>query len=511
MDSKERQVLVQDYKQQNIVRTGDKPEMLRSFSQYFTWIFLRRVHIAMLMFTGLVSNYMLRVNLNLAIEFMTKEDSDGPHVEWTVDQKERIKGAFFLGYVVMQVPGGRLAEIFGSKRVFGYSMFLCAILTAITPAISCLHPDISFPAVYTLRVLQGITEGVCYPSLNPLTVRWVPESEKGRFVSFSYLGGTFGAVVTFPLCGIIISLTSWVWVFYITAIFTFVWFVLWIIFLYDFPESDPFITDSEKSLIVSERSFDPDQLTSDRKTPLIPLVSDILMTPAVWVDMMCDFCNQFGLYVLIVEGPPFLRHLLPIGQNADILGYLLSAPQLARAVYGFICGILTDYILRTGRLSRLNMHKVNTALSFLIPAIGMVVMSYLATPELQWVCIAVMIISFSFNGGCVSGYIQNILTLAPNRSGTLYGVTNGFGNLTGFLVPEIKRRIVLDEKSIEQWRWLFIMASSLYGLTTLFFVVLASNTVQMFNRKSYDGVTTFSYFTRSTKTESKTDLEAESP
>jgi len=189
----------------------------------------------------------------------------------------------------------------------------------------------------------------------------------------------------------------------------------------------------------------------------------------------------------------------------------LSAPQLARAVYGFICGILTDFILRTGRLSRLSMHKVNTAISFLIPAIGMVVMSYIATPELQWVCIAVMIISFSFNGGCVSGYIQNILTLAPNRSGTLYGVTNGFGNLTGFLVPEIKRRIVLDEKSIEQWRWLFIMASSLYGLTTLFFVVLASNTVQMFNRKSYDGVSTFSYFTSRTKTESKTDLEAESP
>ena len=34
-----------------------------------------------------------------------------------------------------------------------------------------------------------------------LYFRWSPESEKGTFVSFSYLGGTFGSVITFPLCG----------------------------------------------------------------------------------------------------------------------------------------------------------------------------------------------------------------------------------------------------------------------------------------------------------------------
>ena len=40
--------------------------------------------------------------------------------------------------------------------------------------------------------------------------RWVPESEKGRFVSFAYLGGSFGSVVTFPLCGLITDHLGWV-------------------------------------------------------------------------------------------------------------------------------------------------------------------------------------------------------------------------------------------------------------------------------------------------------------
>lgn len=38
---------------------------LRTFS-------MRRLHVAVLIFLGLVTNYMLRVNINLAIEYMNR-------------------------------------------------------------------------------------------------------------------------------------------------------------------------------------------------------------------------------------------------------------------------------------------------------------------------------------------------------------------------------------------------------------------------------------------------------
>merc|ERR1711970_1672299 len=72
------------------------------------------------------------------------------------------------------------------------------------------------------------------------------------------------------------------------------------------PEDDPFITDSERKLILSERSYDPAQRANDQKTPLLPLVFDILKTPAVWVNMVGDFANNFGSYVLLSESPAFL-------------------------------------------------------------------------------------------------------------------------------------------------------------------------------------------------------------
>ena len=40
---------------------------------------------------------------------MTRKDNGGPYVEWSLEQKENIKGAFFIGYFIMQVIAWLLA------------------------------------------------------------------------------------------------------------------------------------------------------------------------------------------------------------------------------------------------------------------------------------------------------------------------------------------------------------------------------------------------------------------
>merc|ERR550519_3319132 len=128
----------------------------------------------------------------------------------------------------------------------------------------------------------------------------------------------------------------------------------------------------------------------------------------------------------------------------------------------------------------------------------MIVMSFLTSDSTKWICIAVMALTFGFNGGTMAGHIQNIMGLGPNRSGTLYGITNGFGNLSGFLVPEVTKRVVgtcpacLAE--VAGWRWLFLIAAGCFAGFTLYFLLAASPHVQHFNSKDYTGVTTIMYF-----------------
>merc|ERR1719341_877659 len=120
----------------------------------------------------------------------------------------------------------------------GFCTILCAVLGAVIPLISTrLQPSVSFPLMYALRLVQGLLQSPCFPSLNPLTNRWIPESEKGKFVTFTYNGGTVGSIITFPLCGMIVQNSSWVWIFYGSA-------ALWAVFFFDMPEDDPFITVS---------------------------------------------------------------------------------------------------------------------------------------------------------------------------------------------------------------------------------------------------------------------------
>ena len=107
--------------------------------------------VALLAFVGFIFNYMLRVNINLTIVSMvnftqpndtsadvnecnvTSEDeedgkgNDGEFV-WDSVVQSQIIGSFYYGYILTQVPGGRLSEVFGAKRVLGASMAGVAIL-----------------------------------------------------------------------------------------------------------------------------------------------------------------------------------------------------------------------------------------------------------------------------------------------------------------------------------------------------------------------------------------------
>lgn len=110
---------------------------------------------------GFMLNYALRVNFTIAIVVMAKtlknlteggagstgddlgngtalalagvtsttEESviaEDDKFEWDAYQQNLMLGSFFWGYVLTELPGGRLAEVIGGRRVFGYSMLFAS-------------------------------------------------------------------------------------------------------------------------------------------------------------------------------------------------------------------------------------------------------------------------------------------------------------------------------------------------------------------------------------------------
>ena len=133
---------------------------------------------------------MLRVNLTIAIvdmvERSTRNSTDLQKVDisigkfdWNEYEQNIIIGSFFWGYLLTELPGGRLAETFGTRRVFGYSMLAASLITLVTPYAAY----IGYLAVTVLRALLGLMLGVTWPAIHPLAAIWIPPNERSKFLA----------------------------------------------------------------------------------------------------------------------------------------------------------------------------------------------------------------------------------------------------------------------------------------------------------------------------------------
>lgn len=83
------------------------------------------------------------------------DGSEIKYFDWTEQQKQMILGSFFWGYILTELPGGRLAELVGGHRVFGHSMLWASVLTLLTP----FAANLGLTAMVVLRAVLGFMLG----------------------------------------------------------------------------------------------------------------------------------------------------------------------------------------------------------------------------------------------------------------------------------------------------------------------------------------------------------------
>merc|ERR1719341_2426905 len=162
---------------------------------------------------GFANVYAMRVNLSVAIVAMvnntaishnrssdnssscpvvgniTETATDGPF-DWGEREQGWLLGAFFYGYVATQIPGGRMAEKYGGKMLYGVGVLITAVFTLLTP----LAANTS---IY--------------------------------------------ALVSLPISGYLCDIWGWETVFYVFGSLGCVWYVFWWWYVFDNPNTHPHI------------------------------------------------------------------------------------------------------------------------------------------------------------------------------------------------------------------------------------------------------------------------------
>lgn len=123
-----------------------------------------------------------------------------------------IHGSFFWGYLLTELPGGRLAELIGGRRVFGHSMLWASVLTLLTPVAAYWD----YTAVVALRALLGLFLGASWPAIHPMAAVWIKPMDRSKFMA-NMMASALGAAVALPICGFLISYLGWESVFYVTG------------------------------------------------------------------------------------------------------------------------------------------------------------------------------------------------------------------------------------------------------------------------------------------------------
>jgi len=456
-----------------------------------------RYQFTLLAFLGFVFNYALRVNINLVITSMVNQtaldiqqgvydsssnssSSDGPFV-WDSIVTGDVVGMFFAGYMVFQLPGGRLAETKGGKIVLAVAMGGVSVLTLLIPEAAKLSGKEGYPYfLVIIRVMMGLFEGATFPSISGMLAKWAPEQERATMTTFIMAGSQAGTIVGFFLSGLLVDAWGWESVFYIEGGACFVWLLLWILLAADNPSKHPRISKAEREYIVSSL---PD--TSSEVLP-VPWSSIVTSLP-FWAILVSNVGNNWGFHLLMTELPQYLKKIFPVYMDdSTTVGIWSAVPYASMWGCSILFSLISDYLIRTNKLSTAIVRKIMDGISKVVPILCLLTFVLAVNNDNKddtlTLTLSMFTIAVGSMGALYSAWISNPQDISPNFAGTVLGITNCVGSIPGFVAPAIASSIVNDDESnTKKWREVWLIAIGIMSCCSLFFTIFAAGTPQKWN------------------------------
>ncbi|XP_074598644.1 vesicular glutamate transporter 3-like [Brevipalpus obovatus] len=413
---------------------------------------------------------------NGTAEISTSSSNDSPDdhlIHWDPQTRNSIQSAFFFGYIVLQLPAGRIAELVGSRHIFGPAI-LCSSL------LGTLFPLAARSGVFwtkLVRGLQGLCLGVTFPCMHGLLSQWAPITERSLMVTSVFAGGPMGIVVVEILSGYLSGLTwmdGWPLVYYAIGIFGAIWYVFWYIYVYNSPETHPMITKEELREINEGRN----KSNKNKKEPLPWL--KMLGTIEIYAIIVAHTTFAWTMYVTVIQEPNYMSGVL--GVDIEENGLLSSLPHLAFALSSICFGYICDYLRKTGRLSVTKLRKIFNTIGAIGPAICYIIIPHLGHGKVM--VNILFVVAMVLSSSTVTGSSTNHVDLSPTFAGTLMGVSNFFSNIPGVLVSEAHSLMVGESKEIKDWSYLFYLTSLIGLFGGMFYAIFASSKIQPWDPES---------------------------
>jgi Sugar phosphate permease len=314
-----------------------------------------------------------------------------------------ILSSFFLGYAIMQIPGGALADRFGYRRVIIVAVLLWSIFTALTGMAWSLG------SLIAVRFVFGLGEGSFFPSGSKAIASTFPRNQRSRAMSIMLASGAIMGVVTPLISGPALESIGWRNLFYIIGAIGVVVTLLLFFFL---KESSP----SASQVVAQSES-------SEASKPKASLKS-VLKTPMIWN----LFIGYFSIYAINWGLQSWMPTYMSKVQGLDMteIGTLAAIP----AVVGIFAMIFSGYLL--DRIPAGMDRKIASVLA-LLTAVALYLMSHAGS--------IAMFVFYQTIVTILAGFVSTLIitkslkTMPESVVATANGFINTGAQLAGFLTP----------------------------------------------------------------------------
>lgn len=384
---------------------------------------VRYVVLAML-FIATTINYADRASISIAGSAMQKDFGI------SAVSLGYIFSAFGWSYVIAQLPGGWLLDRFGSRRVYGASIFLWSLFTLFQGTIGFLAGGAAIAAMFALRFLVGFAEAPSFPANSRIVAAWFPADERGT-ASAIFNSAQYAATVIFaPLMGWLVHSFGWHSVFVVMGVLGVAMALAWRMFMRD-PKDHPRVNRAEIEYIEAGGGLvDLDRGTrgASKQGPDLRHIKQLLRSRMLMGIYLAQYCINALTYFFISWFPVYLVQAR--GMSILKAGFVASVPAIAGFLGGVLGGIISDALLRRGASLSLA-RKLPIVLGMLL-SMSMVICNYV---DAQVIIVAVMALAFFGKGLGALGWAVNSDTAPKEIAGLSGALMNTFGNLSSITTP----------------------------------------------------------------------------
>jgi MFS transporter, ACS family, tartrate transporter len=359
-------------------------------------------------------------------------------------------GIFFVGYLVLQIPGALIAERWSARRWIGRIMVLWGILTML---MAFIHTAREF---YIVRFLVGAAEAGFFPAVVVYLSHWFRSADRAKALAGFYAAMPLSYVIGSPVAGVLLGLSwlglrGWRWLFILEGVPAILLGLFALGYLTDWPRQANWLRRQEREWIATEL----DREKKAKKDVRSFSVWQALCHRDVILLTFCYFFAVTGNYGIAFWLPTILKRLSGL---SDLKVTLLAAlPYLA--------GFLTQQ-LNGWHSDRRGERRWHAAVPALLSGLSLFLAITFGSN------LALSIIFFTMVGAAYYAFHPAFWAvptefLSESAAAASIGLINSVGNLGGFVGPLILGYLVTRMKSFSVGLWYLVGSFFISGILML--------------------------------------------